>query len=69
MKLLSSVDWNSVATSIVAVNALTQLMSTILLHIQIGRKHWALRPQKPLELIRDGEAGGSGIFIPNTYSQ
>ena len=25
-----------------------------------GRKHWALRPQKPLRLIRDGEVGGGG---------
>ena len=25
------------------------------------RKHVALRPQKPLRLIRDGEVGGSGI--------
>ena len=32
------------------------------------RKHWALRPQKPLRLIRDGEVGGSRIFISNTYS-
>ena len=34
-----------------------------------GRKHGALRPQKPLKLIRDGEVGGpgSGIFISNTY--
>ena len=24
------------------------------------RKHWALRPQKPLRLIRDGEVGGGG---------
>ena len=24
------------------------------------RKHWALRPQKPLGLIRDGEVGGGG---------
>ena len=31
------------------------------------RKHGALRPQKPLRLIRDGEVGGSGIFISNTY--
>ena len=31
-------------------------------------KHGALRPQKPLRLIRDGEAGRSGIFISNTYS-
>ena len=31
-------------------------------------KHGALRPQKPLRLIRDGEVGGSGIFISNTYS-
>ena len=28
-----------------------------------GKKHWALRPQKPLRLIRDGEVGGWGIFI------
>ena len=27
------------------------------------RKHGALRPQKPLRLIRDGEVGGSGIYI------
>ena len=34
-----------------------------------GRKHRALRPQKPLRLIRDGEVGWSGIiFIPYTYS-
>ena len=33
-----------------------------------GRKHGALRPQKLLRLIRDGEVGGSGIFISNTYS-
>ena len=33
------------------------------------RKHGAsLPPQKPVRLIRDGEAGGSGIFISNTYS-
>ena len=41
-----------------------------------GRKHWALRPQKPLRLIRDGKTGGWGggvgwgvrNFITNTYS-
>ena len=33
-----------------------------------GRKHGALRPQKPLRLIRDQEIGGSGIFISNNYS-
>ena len=32
------------------------------------KKHGALRPQKPLRFIRDGEVGGSVIFIPNTYS-
>ena len=32
-----------------------------------GRKHWALRPQKPLRLIRDGEVGVRN-FICNTYS-
>ena len=32
------------------------------------RKHGALHPQKPLRLIRDRAAGGSGIFISNTYS-
>ena len=26
------------------------------------RKHWALCPQKPLRLIRDGEVGGLGFF-------
>ena len=31
-------------------------------------KHGALRPQIPLRLIRDGEVGGSGIFISNIYS-
>ena len=33
----------------------------------VGRKRRALRPQKPWRLIRDGEVGGSGIFISNTY--
>ena len=33
-----------------------------------GRKHEALRAQKPLRHIRDGDVGGSGIFISNTYS-
>ena len=32
------------------------------------KKHWALRAQKPLRLIRDGEVGGLGNFISNTYS-
>ena len=32
------------------------------------RKHWALRPQKPLRLIRDGEVGGSEFFLSDTYS-
>ena len=32
------------------------------------RKHWALRPQKPFRLIRDGEVRELGIFISNTYS-
>ena len=32
------------------------------------RKHGALRPQKPLRLIRDGKVGGSGIFISSTCS-
>ena len=35
--------------------------------VRKGRKHLALRPQKPLRLIRVGEVGGSGIFISNTY--
>ena len=30
--------------------------------MQEGRKHEALRPQKPVTLIRDGEVGGSGIL-------
>ena len=36
----------------------------------ILRKHGALRPQKPLRLIRDGEAGGSGILFvtPTRYT-
>ena len=33
-----------------------------------GRKHGALRPQKPLRIIRDGEVGGSGIYESNTCS-
>ena len=34
------------------------------------RKHEALRPQKPLRLIRDGEVGGSGILYltPTRYT-
>ena len=34
------------------------------------RKHLALRPQKPLRLIRDGEVGGSEILYltPTRYS-
>ena len=32
------------------------------------RKHGVVRPQKPLWLVRDGEVGGSGILISNTYS-
>ena len=32
------------------------------------KKHGALPPQKPLRLIRDGEVGGSGIFMSNTHS-
>ena len=27
------------------------------------RKHWALRPQKPLGLIRDGEVVGAEFFF------
>ena len=34
-----------------------------------GRKRGALRPQKPFRLIRDGEVGGSGIYVSNTYSR
>ena len=30
-------------------------------------EHEALRPQKPLRLIRDEEVGGSGIYVSNTY--
>ena len=35
-----------------------------------GRKHGALRPQKPLRLIRDGEVGGSGLIYltPTRYT-
>ena len=39
--------------------------------IEEERKHWALRPQKPLRLIRNGEVGergGVGNFISNTHS-
>ena len=35
---------------------------------QEGREHGALRPQKPLRLVRDGELGRSGIYISNTKS-
>ena len=31
--------------------------------IQWRRKHGALRPQKPVRLIRDGEVGGSRILL------
>ena len=43
-------------------------------HLQVplckGRKHGALRPQKPLRLIRDGEVGGSGnlYLTPTRYA-
>ena len=43
------------------------LLSIVLQNLE-GRKHGALRPQKPLRLIRDGQVGGSTIFISNTYS-
>ena len=33
-----------------------------------GTKHWALPPQKPLRLLRDGEVGRFRNFISNTYS-
>ena len=35
-----------------------------------GWKHWALRPQKPLRLIRDGEVGGTGMLCltPTHYT-
>ena len=32
------------------------------------KKHWALRPQKSLRLIRDGEVGAVRNFISHTYS-
>ena len=34
------------------------------------KRHWALRPQKQLRLIRDGEVGRGGVrnFISETYS-
>ena len=34
------------------------------------RKLWALRPQKPLRLIRDGEVGESGVLYltPTRYT-
>ena len=34
------------------------------------RKHWALRPQKPVRLIRDGEVEGLGILYltPTRYT-
>ena len=33
-------------------------------------KLWALRPQKPLRLVRDGEVGGSGLIYltPTRYT-
>ena len=34
-----------------------------------GRKHGALRPQKPLRLIRDGEVGGGISYLtPTRYT-
>ena len=36
------------------------LLMTLKQSIEKERKHGALRPQKPLRLIRDGEVGGSG---------
>ena len=37
----------------------------------VKRKHWALRPQKPLRLKRDGEVGGGLEFLyltPTRYT-
>ena len=36
--------------------------------VEKNMKHGALRRQKPFRLIRDGEVGGSGLIISNTYS-
>ena len=39
-------------------------------HSLCGRKHWALRQQKPLRLIRAGEVGGPGFLYltPTRYT-
>ena len=36
--------------------------------LPVERKHWALRPQELLRLIKDEEVRGLGIFVSNTYS-
>ena len=51
----------SVWTSTVVVLSLNTAATTVLADtdiVQVKRKHEALRPQKPLRLIRDGEGGG-----------
>ena len=46
------------------LHALTKVVKILLVFTEnsMERKHGALRPQKPLRLIRDGEVGGSGIL-------
>ena len=58
----------------ISVNPIPQISllllfnSIVYMFAEEGRKHGALRPQKPLRFIWDGEVGGSGIFISNIHS-
>ena len=62
------VQYASVNVTITRCKGTTDVQFSCSFSDKKERKHGALRLQKPLKLIRDGEAGGSGIFISNTYS-
>ena len=47
-------------TEILLLTSLAPYRYVIPAHSEKGRKHGALRPQKPLRLSRDGEVGGGG---------
>ena len=58
--------------SVIRAACLIKVVKVLLVITQnrMERKHGALRPQKPLLLIRDGEVGGSGILYlrPTRYT-
>ena len=58
-------------SDVVALHSTTKCKRTsVQLSVSNERKHWALHPQKPLRLIRDGKVGGSGILYlaPTRYT-